>query len=102
MANDEHFLVTGALGCIGSWTIAQLVREGVDLTAYDLGEDNYRLRYLLEGDELAAIDFVQGDIADLDRLERVTAKTKYQDATRLWASCPVADSQFDSSERDAI
>lgn len=74
MANDEHFLVTGALGCIGSWTVAQLVREGVDVTAYDLGEDSYRLRYVLEGDELAAIDFVQGDIADLDRLERVTAK----------------------------
>ena len=25
---DERFLVTGALGCIGAWTVANLVREG--------------------------------------------------------------------------
>ena len=76
MSNDEHFLVTGALGCIGSWTVAQLAREGVNVTAYDLGGDNYRVRYLLEGDELSAIDFIQGDIADLDRLEQVTATNR--------------------------
>ena len=76
MANDEHFLVTGALGCIGSWTVAQLAREGVKVTGFDLGEDHYRVRYLLEGDELSTVNFVQGDIADLDVLERLTATNR--------------------------
>ncbi|HUP54008.1 MAG TPA: hypothetical protein VM408_00770 [Methylomirabilota bacterium] len=25
----ERFLVTGALGCIGAWTVRQLARDGV-------------------------------------------------------------------------
>lgn len=76
MAEDERFLVTGALGCIGSWTVTQLVREGTSVTAYDLGENDYRLRYLLEEHELAAIEFVQGNIADLARLEQVTLDSR--------------------------
>lgn len=70
MANDERFLVTGALGCLGAWTVANLVREGTSVTAYDLGDDLARLRYLLDDDELAAVDFVKGDVTDLDSLER--------------------------------
>ena len=33
----ERFLVTGALGCIGAWTVRALVREGAQVTAFDLG-----------------------------------------------------------------
>ena len=35
----ERFLVTGALGCIGAWTVRPLVREGVPVVAFDLGTD---------------------------------------------------------------
>ena len=40
----ERFLVTGALGCIGAWTVKRLVDEGVpvwtyDLDVYGLGDD---------------------------------------------------------------
>ena len=68
---EEHFLVTGAMGCIGAWTVANLVRDGAAVTAYDLGTDPYRLGYLLDEAELGKINFVQGDIADLEALERV-------------------------------
>src|SRR3972149_9590940 len=74
MAKDERFLVTGALGCIGAWTVFNLVREGVSVTAFDLGEDQTRLRYLLTDDELAAVEFVQGDITDLGALERASGE----------------------------
>ena len=74
MPNDERFLVTGALGCLGSWTITSLIREGDKVVAFDLGEDDYRLRYLLSDDEIATVDFVRGDIADLDALERIAAE----------------------------
>jgi nucleoside-diphosphate-sugar epimerase len=66
----ERFLVTGALGCIGAWTVRQLVREGVPVVAFDLGSDPRRIALILEPDELARIEFVAGDITDLTTMER--------------------------------
>jgi nucleoside-diphosphate-sugar epimerase len=66
----ERFLVTGALGCIGAWTVRLLVREGVPVVAYDLAEDRKRLRLILSDDELSGVDFVRGDITDLDAVGR--------------------------------
>ena len=34
--SDERFLITGALGCIGAWSCAQLVREAVPVILYDV------------------------------------------------------------------
>jgi UDP-glucuronate 4-epimerase len=69
-AGDERFLVTGALGCIGAWTVAGLVREGLPVVAFDLGQDRRRLEALLHPDELAAVTFVSGDITELAQVER--------------------------------
>jgi nucleoside-diphosphate-sugar epimerase len=67
---DERFLVTGALGCIGAWTVRELVREGVPVVAFDVGRDTRRLALVMTPDELALVTFVIGDITDLDALER--------------------------------
>ncbi len=67
---DEHFLVTGALGCIGAWTVHNLVREEVSVTVFDLATEPQRLQLLLSDDELAQVNFVAGDIADLPAFER--------------------------------
>ena len=67
---DERFLVTGALGCIGAWTVAILVREGRAVIAFDLGHDRRRLEALMTPAELAAVTFVAGDITDLAHVER--------------------------------
>ena len=69
--SEERFLVTGALGCIGAWTVRALVREGVPVTTFDLGGDPRRLRQIMTADELAAVDVVAGDITDLDGLSAV-------------------------------
>ena len=66
---DERFLVTGALGCIGAWTVRALVREGVPVVAFDLGSDARRLRLIMTDDELGAVTFVHGDITDLASVE---------------------------------
>ena len=66
----ERFLVTGALGCIGAWTVRQLAREGVPVVAFDLGRDQRRVAQISEADELDHIDFVTGDITDLPTMER--------------------------------
>lgn len=61
----ERFLVTGAMGCIGAWTVRALVRDSVPVVAYDLGRDRRRLAQIMTDDELAAVTLVAGDITDL-------------------------------------
>ena len=46
-------LVTGALGCLGAWTIAALLDLGDEPVGFDLGDDDARLRLVL-GDARAA------------------------------------------------
>ena len=76
----ERFLVTGALGCIGAWTCITLVREGTPVVAYDLGGSDHRLRLIASAEELDRIAFVEGDVTDLDALERELAE---HDATHV-------------------
>jgi nucleoside-diphosphate-sugar epimerase len=66
----ERFLVTGALGCIGAWTVRQLVREGIPVVAFDLGSDPRRLELIMTRDELARVRYETGDITDLGSVER--------------------------------
>jgi UDP-glucuronate 4-epimerase len=68
-AAEGRFLVTGALGCIGAWTVRQLVREGAPVVAFDLGRDHRRLAQIMTPDELAGVTFVVGDITDLAAVE---------------------------------
>ena len=69
MPNDR-FLITGALGCIGAWTVRNLVREGIPVVVFDLASDPRRLKLIMSDDELARVTFVTGDITDLEALER--------------------------------
>ena len=76
--SDERWLITGALGCIGAWACRQLVREGHDVIAFDLGDDRRRLELVMDPEELAGVRFMRGDVTDLDGLaaavsgERIT------------------------------
>ena len=67
---DERFLVTGAMGCIGAWAVRTLVREGVPVTVFDLAIEPKRLQLLLSDEELAHVNFVAGDITDLNGFEQ--------------------------------
>lgn len=66
----ERTLVTGALGCIGAWTIRALLDDGEEPVGYDLGGEPHRLRLVTTPDELARVELVNGDVTDLDALER--------------------------------
>ena len=46
----EHFLVTGALGCLGSWVVGNLVRKGVTVTAFDLGTNPHRMKLIMSSE----------------------------------------------------
>src|SRR5918995_1423124 len=67
---EERFLVTGASGCIGAWTVAQLVAEGTHVVALDTSDDDHRLRLVLDERALAQVARVRADITDLAALER--------------------------------
>jgi UDP-glucuronate 4-epimerase len=66
----ERTLVTGALGCLGAWTIKALLADGEEPVGFDLGGDDSRLRLVLREDELARVTLVQGDVTDADALGR--------------------------------
>jgi len=61
---DGPVLVTGAGGCIGTWTLALLVDAGVPVVAFDLSPDKRRARLLMAESELALVRWLTGDIAD--------------------------------------
>ena len=67
---SNRFLVTGAMGCLGAWTLRNLIQQQQPAVAFDLNIDPYRLRLLLSDAEIAAIPIVQGDITDFAAVER--------------------------------
>ncbi|MBX3010500.1 MAG: NAD(P)-dependent oxidoreductase [Caldilineaceae bacterium] len=63
----ERYLVTGALGCIGAWTVKRLVSEGAAVWTYDLPGSQHRLELILDEAELASVQRVAGDITDAEK-----------------------------------
>lgn len=63
---NERFLVTGSGGCIGAWTVASLVKEGTEVVAFDVSDNDARLRRLLDDNEAQRVEHLQGDIRDRD------------------------------------
>jgi nucleoside-diphosphate-sugar epimerase len=67
--SKERFLVTGAAGCIGVWVLRNLVQEKVPVAVLDLASTRHRLRVVLKDEEIAQIQFFQGDISDYQTVE---------------------------------
>lgn len=72
--DGERFLVTGALGCIGSWAVKRLVESGVPVWTYDLPGSDHRLRLVLGDDQRAKVMQIAGDITDQAAFERAVAE----------------------------
>jgi len=62
----ERTLVTGALGCLGVWTLKALLDLGEEPVGFDLGSDDARLRLVLSDEERARVTLVEGDVTDLN------------------------------------
>lgn len=70
----SRFLVTGALGCLGAWTIRELVEQGHEVVGLDLGTDDARLRAVFapgSPDDVAGLTRVTADVTDLEGFERL-------------------------------
>src|SRR5690554_6605100 len=84
--SETHFLVTGALGCVGAWVVRNLVQSGVNVTIYDLGTDLKRLKLLMSDEEIAKIRFAQGgDVTNLDMLKRTFDENNFTHVIHLAA-----------------
>jgi nucleoside-diphosphate-sugar epimerase len=64
------YLVTGALGAIGAWTVRSLLDRAQDVVTFDLGGSAHRLRLALSDEEVSALPRIQGDVSDLDQVQR--------------------------------
>jgi UDP-glucuronate 4-epimerase len=80
MTSNEHFLVTGAAGCIGIWVLRNLVQQGTPVTVLDLDEKRNRLPLVLTDEEITRIHFIQGDISDYHTVENALKESR---ATRV-------------------
>lgn len=67
----KKYLVTGAMGCIGAWTLYHLSQANKDVVSFDLSDDRHRLDLLMSADEQDAITFVQGDLTDSQQVQQV-------------------------------
>jgi UDP-glucuronate 4-epimerase len=60
----ERFLVTGSGGCIGAWTVSRLVDENTEVIAFDVSDNQARLRLLMDESQVRDVETVVGDIRD--------------------------------------
>ena len=63
-------LITGGYGCIGSWVARELLERGHQVWMYDLRQDLRRIQMILEPEQLQQVNFVEGDVTDLERLRQ--------------------------------
>jgi nucleoside-diphosphate-sugar epimerase len=71
---SERFLVTGALGCIGAWTVKRLLAEDASVCTYDLPGSTHRLQLIMNEAELSRITMIGGDITDFERFEKTVVE----------------------------
>jgi nucleoside-diphosphate-sugar epimerase len=67
----HRYLVTGVLGAIGAWTAKTLLARGHEVVGLDLGGSRHRLDVALGPDGADGVMLLEGDITDLEELERV-------------------------------
>ena len=73
--SNEHFFVTGAMGCIGAWVVRNLVQSGAGVTVFDLSSDQHRPKLVMTEKELTNVRFTAGDITDTDTVKRSVTKS---------------------------
>ncbi|MBV8431254.1 MAG: NAD-dependent epimerase/dehydratase family protein [Solirubrobacterales bacterium] len=83
--SEERWLITGALGCIGAWCSRQLVREGHAVVGFDLGDERHRPELIMDSDELAAIQYIRGDVTDLESVQQALAEQQISHVIHLAA-----------------
>jgi nucleoside-diphosphate-sugar epimerase len=85
MTGKETFLVTGAMGCLGAWTVRVLAQEGAAVVAFDASADRSRFDLVNDGVDLSSVTFARGDIADRDALDTLLRQAGVTNVVHLAA-----------------
>jgi len=80
-----RFLVTGAQGCIGAWTLKLLLETGHEVVAFDQAAELTRLRLIWEGKGEQRLRVVQGDLCDTARVKKLVAEEQITHVIHLAA-----------------
>jgi UDP-glucuronate 4-epimerase len=72
--SENTYLVSGAMGCIGAWTLYHLVQRGENVLSFDISDNRSRLNLLLSPDEQSKIEFVKGDLTDKAQVQETIKK----------------------------
>jgi nucleoside-diphosphate-sugar epimerase len=70
LPESQRTLVTGALGCVGAWTLKALIELGEDPVGFDVDTENARFRLVLTDEERERVTMVEGDVTDRDAVGR--------------------------------
>jgi nucleoside-diphosphate-sugar epimerase len=68
---ERSVLVTGAMGCVGAWTVRELAIRGLRVVAFDRSTERRRLTLVMSDEEMESVAFVAGDLVDLPTLDVV-------------------------------
>jgi UDP-glucuronate 4-epimerase len=82
---ERRFLITGALGAIGVWTMRALLEDGHAVVALDVATDGHRVPIALTSEQAGALVRVRGDVTDLGVVERAIDEHAVTDVIHLAA-----------------
>lgn len=71
--SPRRFLVTGAKGFIGAWIVKELVDRGDRPFVFDIDTGSARLAALLTPEQIASVQFLQGDITQFKDVDGAIA-----------------------------
>ncbi len=77
------YLVTGAHGFIGAWVVKRLLASNFKAIIFDKAPDPYRLRLIMEDDEIERVSFVAGDITDGEALSEIVERREITNVIHL-------------------
>ena len=66
--SGDTCLVTGAMGCLGSWVIRLLLEDECQVVAFDISEDDRRHQLVIGPEDRKQIKYVKGDLTDSDQV----------------------------------
>lgn len=72
--HNGSVLVTGAMGCIGAWTVRELLLSEIPVVALDTSDDPRRIRQITPPGLLEGLQLITGDITDLATVESILAE----------------------------
>jgi nucleoside-diphosphate-sugar epimerase len=69
--SEDTYLVTGAMGCLGSWVIRQLLEDDCQVVAFDISEEDHRHRLIIDSLDREQICYIKGDLTDIEQVMSV-------------------------------